>query len=112
MASTPKKPKVFISYSWTTPKFRDQVRQWADRLAADGVDIILDQYDLKEGDDKYAYMEKMVTDPSVSHVLMFIDKRYAEKADARSAGVGTESQIISKEIYQKVVQSKFVPIAC
>ena len=112
MASTPKKPKVFISYSWTTPKFRDQVRQWADRLAADGVDIILDQYDLKEGDDKYAYMEKMVTDPSVSHVLMFIDKRYAEKGDARSAGVGTESQIISKEIYQKVVQSKFVPIAC
>lgn len=105
-------PKVFISYSWTTPKFRDQVRQWADRLAADGVEIVLDQYDLKEGHDKYAYMEKMVTDPSMSHVLMFIDKRYTEKADARSAGVGTESQIISKEIYEKVSQSKFVPVVC
>lgn len=105
-------PKVFISYSWTSPKFREQVRQWADRLAADGVDILLDQYDLKEGNDKYAYMEKMVTDPSVTHVLMFIDKRYAEKADARSAGVGTESQIISREVYEKVSQSKFVPIVC
>jgi hypothetical protein len=106
------KPKVFISYSWTSPKFRDQVRQWADRLAADGVEIVLDQYDLKEGHDKYAYMEKMVTDPSVTHVLMFVDKRYAEKADARAAGVGTESQIISKEIYEKVSQSKFVPVVC
>ncbi len=105
-------PKIFISYSWTSPKFREQVRLWADRLAADGVDIILDHYDLKEGHDKYAYMEKMVTDPSVTHVLMFIDKKYAEKADSRSAGVGTESQIISKEVYEKVAQSKFVPIAC
>lgn len=106
------KPKVFISYSWTSPTFRDQVREWADRLAADGVEIILDQYDLREGHEKYAYMEKMVTDPSVTHVLMFLDKRYKEKADARAAGVGTESQIISTEIYEKVSQSKFVPIVC
>lgn len=105
-------PKVFISYSWTSAKFREQVRLWADRIAADGVDILLDQYDLKEGHDKYAYMEQMVADSSVTHVLMFIDKRYSEKANARAAGVGTESQIISKEIYEKVAQSKFVPIAC
>lgn len=56
------------------------MRLWADRLAADGVEIVLDQYDLKEGHDKYAYMESMVTDSSVSHVLMFIDKRYSEKS--------------------------------
>lgn len=105
-------PKAFISYSWTTPKFREQVRAWADRIANDGVEIILDEYDLKEGHDKYAYMESMVADPSVTHVLMFSDKRYAEKANARRAGVGTESQIISKEIYDKVAQSKFVPIVC
>ena len=75
-----------------------------------GVEVILDQYDLKEGHDKYAFMEKMVTDESVTHVLVICDQKYAEKADARKAGVGTESQIISQELYSKVEQSKFVPI--
>lgn len=72
----------------------------------------MDIFDLKEGHDKYAFMEKMVTDPTVTHVLVMCDKTYAEKADAREAGVGTETQIISKEVYDKVNQSKFIPIAC
>jgi hypothetical protein len=105
-------PKVFISYSWSSPGHQATVKQWAERLMADGVDVVLDAYDLKEGDDKFAYMERMVTDASVTHVLMFCDKVYAEKADARKAGVGTESQIISKEVYEKVKQSKFLPIVC
>ena len=88
------------------------MKHWADRLVADGVDVILDIYDLKEGDDKYAFMESMVTDPEVTHVLVICDKVYAEKANARKAGVGTESQIISGEVYQRVKQSKFIPIVC
>ncbi len=72
----------------------------------------MDIYELKEGHDKYAFMEKMVTDPTVTHVLVMCDKVYAQKADARKAGVGTETQIISKEVYDKVIQSKFIPIAC
>ena len=88
------------------------MREWAERLVADGVDVILDLYHLKEGQDKYVFMERMVTDPEVTHVLAISDKKYAEKADARKAGVGTESQIISKEVYEKVDQSKFIPIVC
>jgi hypothetical protein len=106
------RPKVFISYSWTSPTFQNGVKKLAERLLADGVDVVLDLFDLKEGQDKNAYMEKMVTDPTVSHVLMFCDKRYAEKANARRAGVGTESQIISNEVYKKVDQSKFIPVFC
>ena len=79
---------------------------------SDGVEVILDVWDLNEGDDKYAFMERMVTDESVSHVLVFSDQKYAAKADAREAGVGTESQIISQEVYSKVKQSKFIPIVC
>lgn len=78
----------------------------------DGVDVVLDVWDLKEGDDKYAFMEKMVTDEAVSHVLVFSDSEYAAKADARKARVGTESQIISGEVYTKVQQSKFIPVVC
>jgi hypothetical protein len=105
-------PKVFISYSWTSQSHQELVKEWADRLLADGVDVILDIYDLKEGQDKFAFMEKMVTDPDVTHVLVICDKGYAEKADAREKGVGTESQIISTEVYEKVDQSKFIPVVC
>ncbi len=105
-------PKVFISYSWSSPSHQALVQQWVERLVADGIDVVLDIYDLKEGHDKYAFMERMVTDESVTHVLVICDEKYSEKADARKAGVGTETQIISQEIYEKVEQSKFIPIIC
>ena len=105
-------PKVFFSYSWTSPVHQELVRSWADRLLADGVEVILDIYDLKEGADKNAFMEKMVTDPTVTHVLVVCESGYRKKANERRAGVGTESQIISQEVYEKVAQSKFIPIVC
>ncbi len=105
-------PKVFISYSWTNQAHQELVKEWADRLLADGVDVVFDMYDLKEGDDKYAFMERMVTDSDVTHVLLICDKGYAAKADGRKKGVGTESQIVSQKIYKKVEQSKFIPIVC
>ena len=105
-------PKVFISYSWSSSEHQEFVRTCADRLLSDGIEVIFDVYDLNEGDDKFAFMESMVTDDTVSHVLVFCDKVYSEKANAREAGVGTESQIISENVYNKVKQSKFIPIAC
>ena len=105
-------PKVFISYSWSSQEHKDRIREWADRLLNDGIEVVLDQYELKDGDDKFVFMEKMVTDESVTHVLAFCDKEYTEKANCRTAGVGAESQIISKNIYEKVEQTKFIPVAC
>ncbi|QOV91830.1 SEFIR domain-containing protein [Humisphaera borealis] len=105
-------PKVFLSYSWSSPGHQATVKEWADRLIADGVDVVLDIYDFKEGQDKFAFMEKMVADATISHVLLLSDRAYAEKANSRKSGVGTESQIISKEVYEKVDQSKFLPVVC
>ncbi|WP_431296264.1 SEFIR domain-containing protein [Rahnella sp. PAMC 25559] len=105
-----KQPKVFISYSWDGQARQDQIIELVQRLAADGVDTIVDIYDLKEGDDKNHFMEKMVTDETVSHVLIICDKKYSEKANKRKSGVGTESQIISQEVYNRVSQSKFIPL--
>ena len=107
-----KPPKVFISYSWTSVEHRDRIRHYAERLRNAHVDVLLDIWDLSPGQDKNAYMEKMVTDPSVTHVLAFIDRRYTEKANAREDGVGTESQIISQRVYSSTDQQKFIPIFC
>ena len=103
---------MFLSYSWSSVEHQNRILEWAERLVGDGLDVILDKWNLKEGQDKYAFMEKMVTDPEVVKVLVFSDRGYAEKADARKGGVGTESQIISAEVYKKVSQDKFLPIVC
>ena len=108
----PSLPPKIISYSWTSPSHQNWIRLLAERLIQDRVEVVLDIYDLKEGQDKFSFMERMVTDPQITHVLVICDKAYAEKADKKKAGVGTESQIISKEVYEKVEQSKFIPIAC
>lgn len=103
-------PKLFISYSWSSPEHEQWVIKLASDLRDSGVDVILDKWDLKEGQDAHAFMEKMVVDPSIEKVAIVCDRIYAEKANKRSGGVGTETQIISPEIYEKQEQNKFVAI--
>lgn len=103
-------PKVFISYSWSTPKHEDWVINLAERLVSDGVDVILDKWYLKEGHDKYAFMESNVKADDIGKVLIILDEQYAKKANSRAGGVGTETQIISPNIYSDVSQEKFIPI--
>lgn len=99
--------KVFVSYSWSV---QERVIELAERLLANGIDVVLDVYDLKEGQDKYVFMEQSVNDPSIDRVLIICDKAYTEKANSRSGGVGDETVIISPEIYNQVKQEKFIPI--
>jgi len=103
-------PKVFISYSWSNPTHEQWVIDLANELTESGVHVILDKWDLKEGHDSVAFMEKMVTDPKITKVVMICDEVYASKADGRSGGVGTETQIISREVYENQEQGKFVAI--
>jgi hypothetical protein len=100
-------PRAFISYSWSSPAQESWVLDLATQLREDGVDVILDKWDLREGYDAIAFMEKMVTDASVRKVIIISDCIYAEKADGRKGGVGTETQIISVELYGKTDQNKF-----
>lgn len=39
------KLKVFLSYCWSDQNYQELVKQWAERLIADGVEIILDKLD-------------------------------------------------------------------
>lgn len=110
MSATTEHPKVFISYSWTSVEHEQFVLDLATSLRNHGVDAILDKWDLKPGQDKYVFMESMVVDTAVLKVLVLCDHKYQEKANNRAGGVGTESQIISQELYGRVKQTKFIPI--
>ena len=110
MQGSTTQPKVFISYSWTTPEHERWVVDFAERLSGDGIVVILDKWDLKEGQDKHKFMEQMVHDESIGKVLVICDRGYQAKGDDRKGGVGTESQLISKEVYENTAQEKFIPI--
>ncbi|MES5323620.1 SEFIR domain-containing protein [Alcaligenes phenolicus] len=105
-------PKLFISYSWSNAEHEQWVINLASELRESGVDVILDKWDLKEGHDAVAFMEKMVTDPDIKKVAIICDEKYAAKADGRAGGVGTETQIISREVYENQAQEKFVAVVC
>ena len=100
-------PKVFISYSWAV---RNRVLDFAERLFGDGIEVVIDAYDLKDGQDKYAFMEQSVMDKSIDKVLIICDKTYSEKANSRSGGVGDETAIITPEVYGKSNSERFIPI--
>lgn len=110
MPSSTNAPKVFISYSWHPVTNGNKALALAERLSGDGVHVIIDKWDLKEGQDKYVFMEKLVTDKEVRRVLLICNRDYAEKANERIGGVGTESLIISSEIYEETEQIKFIPV--
>jgi hypothetical protein len=107
-------PKVFISYSWSTNEHEKWVLDLATELEEAGIHVVIDKWELREGGDKYAFMEKMVTDKNIRKVIIICDKVYCEKADNRKGGVGTETQIISKEVYDQMdptdQKQKFVAI--
>ena len=102
--------RTFISYSWSSSEHENWVLDLATRLRESGVDAILDKWDLKEGQEANAFMEKMVSDEKITKVVIVSDKKYAEKSDSREGGAGTEAQIISKELYEKEDQNKFVAL--
>lgn len=110
MAGSLDTPRIFISYSWSNPKHEQWVIELGQRLMADGINVVLDKWDLKEGQDLHKFMERMVNDTKIDKVLVICDKEYQLKANARKGGVGAESQLISKEIYDNTEQEKFIPI--
>lgn len=103
-------PNVFISYAWTSDSFTASVLELAKRLVHDGIDVVVDKWDLKEGQDKYQFMEKTVVDSGIDKVLIICNSKYTDRADQREGGVGDETVIITPEVYRDTAQTKFIPI--
>lgn len=103
-------PKVFVSYSWTNPEHESFVIGLAEDLVGSGVDIIIDKWNLRDGQNSISFMESMINDETIKKVLIISDKGYADKANNKAGGVGTEAQIISPEVYASATQTKFVVV--
>ena len=101
-------PRVFISYSHDTPAHKEWVLSFATTLINRGVDAILDQWDLKPGDDLPHFMETQLA--SCDYALMICTEIYVEKANAGSGGVGYEKMIMTSSMMSKIDGNKIIPI--
>jgi hypothetical protein len=105
--------KIAVSYARTPERHKVWVMEFASRLKTDGVEVVIDDWKLKPGDDVNVFMEKFVNDETIDHVLIICNKDYTEKADRRGekpSGVGTESTVISAKLYREAQQNKFIPV--
>ena len=101
-------PKVFISYSHDSQAHKKWVLELATRLRNTGVDAIIDQWELKPGDDLPHFVETHLADSD--YVLMICTNRYVEKANSGVGGVGYEKMIITSDLLENIDSSKVIPI--
>ena len=101
-------PKVFVSYSHDTDQHKDWVLVLATRLVANGVDIVLDQWDLTLGGDLPRFMEQGLS--SAHRVLAVCTEPYVGKANAGRGGVGYEKMILTAQLMQDVTSDRIVPV--
>lgn len=101
-------PKVFISYSHDTLDHKKWVLDLATRMRSSGIDAIIDQWDLKPGDDLPTFMETNLT--SSDRVLMICTEKYVQKANAGLGGVGYEKMIVTADSLAKISSNKVIPI--
>lgn len=101
-------PKVFISYSHDGPEHKNWVLRLATDLRKNGIDTVLDQWDLQPGQDISMFMQKGINE--AERVLLVCSDTYVRKADAGQGGVGYERLIVTGEVVSSIDTAKFIPL--
>ena len=104
----PVHPNVFISYSHDSPAHKQWVLELGVKLRHNGVDAVLDQWDLHPGDDRTQFMEAAIK--NVDRVLVICTDSYVKKANDGEGGVGYERLIITEQLVRDLGTNKFIPI--
>lgn len=101
-------PKAFVSYSHDSQEHKKWVLDFSTRLRNNGVDAILDQWDLKPGGDLPHFMEQGLI--SADRVLMICTDKYVEKANSGAGGVGYEKMIVTADLLRRIDSNKVIPL--
>jgi hypothetical protein len=101
-------PKLFVSYSHDDQEHKDWVLALATRLIANGVDVVLDQWDLSLGSDLPRFIELGLT--AADRILAVCTNPYVAKANAGKGGVGYEKMILTAQVMQDVTADRIIPL--
>jgi hypothetical protein len=108
MATDAAAPRLFVSYSHDSHSHKDWILTLATRLVANGVDVVLDQWDLNLGADLPRFMETGLTESKL--VLAVCSGQYVDKANAGKGGVGYEKMILTSQLMQDVTAERILPV--
>jgi tetratricopeptide (TPR) repeat protein len=107
-------PIVFISYSHDSPEHADRVLALSDRLRADGIDCILDQYEVSPPEGWPSWMDSQIQ--AADFVLMICTSTYYRRVmrkeePGKGYGVLWESALIYQHIYNAgSLNTQFIPV--
>ncbi|HLA75634.1 MAG TPA: toll/interleukin-1 receptor domain-containing protein, partial [Gammaproteobacteria bacterium] len=101
-------PIVFISYSHDSPEHKQWVLSLATDLRDNGIDAILDRWELVPGQDVTVFMQNGII--TADRVLMVCSEAYVTKGEAGVGGVGFERLIVTAEVVQSIDTKKFIPL--
>ena len=101
-------PKLFVSYSHDNETHKEWVLVLSTRLRANGVDVMLDQWDLDLGNDLPRFMESGLTD--TDRILVVCSEAYVQKANAGRGGVGYEKQILTAQMMKNLTSNRIIPL--
>lgn len=102
-------PSAFFSYSWDNEPHKHWVLKLAADLIKSGIKVLVDEWDLSNyKNDINVFMESGIRE--CNYVIMVCTPNYAQKANNREGGVGTENTIITGEYYDEKTGEKYIPI--
>lgn len=101
-------PIVFISYSHDSEEHKEWVLQLATRLRSNGVNIILDRWNLNLGSDLASFMERGLS--KSNRVVCICSETYVKKANIGEGGAGYEKQIMSAELVSDQNTNWVIPL--
>ncbi|MEO1060514.1 MAG: TIR domain-containing protein [Actinomycetota bacterium] len=102
-------PRVFVSYTGTSPEHRGWVADLATFLQSSGVYTRFDQWDLEPGMNVAQWMTNELT--LADRVVMICDERYANKADGLHGGVGWEIMLVQGDMARNGLDTvKYIPV--
>ena len=103
-----KNHKVFISYSHDSPEHKRWVSELAAQLRHNGIDVILDQWNISLGQDPTRFMESGIRNSD--KVLVICTNSYVSKANDGEDSVGYEPMIVTRKLVEDLGPNKFIPI--
>jgi hypothetical protein len=101
-------PRLFISYSHDDQAHKDWVLMLATRLVANGVDVLLDQWDMRLGSDLPRFMETGLS--GADRVLAVCSTAYVDKSNRGQGGVGYEKMVLTGQLMRDITADRIIPV--
>ncbi len=103
--ATPSPPCVSVVHLHPLGQPSAIIKELAENLRKDGIDALLDLWELSYGQDIYAYLEHSIHDEQIQQVLIVMDEVFLEKAKQHVI-----EQLLRPVIYGNVQQQRIIPL--